>query len=45
MDGKKIKFMLNETYSLEIKIKTAAIINKEVLLRKLVIDICDLPNA
>ena len=42
---KKIKFMLNETYSLEIKIKTAAIINKEVLLRKLVIDICDLANA
>ena len=42
---KKIKVMLNETYSLEKKIKSAAIINKEVLLRKLVIDICDFANA
>ena len=42
---KKIKVMLNETYSLEKKIKSAALINKEVLLRKLVIDICDFANA
>ena len=37
--------MLNETYSLEKKIKSAALINKEILLRKLVIDICDFANA
>ena len=42
---KKIKVMLNETYSLEKKIKSTALINKEVLLRKLVIDICDFANA
>ena len=42
---KKIKVMLNETYTLEKKIKSTALINKEVLLRKLVIDICDFANA
>ena len=42
---KKIIVMLNETYSLEKKIKSAALINKEILLRKLVIDICDFANA
>ena len=42
---KKIKVMLNETYSFERKVKSAALINKEVLLRKLVIDICDFANA
>ena len=42
---KKIIVMLNKTYSLEKKIKSAALINKEILLRKLVIDICDFANA
>ena len=41
----KIKNILNETYKLEIEIKSNAMLNKNVLLKKLLIDICTLANA
>ena len=41
----KIKKILNQTYDLELKIKTSTLIDKNTLLKKLIIDICDLANA
>ena len=41
----KIKNILKKTYNLEIEIKSNASINKNVLLKKLIIDICMLANA
>ena len=35
----------NEIYEAEIKIKTTSLINKNILLKKLLIDICNLANA
>ena len=40
-----IKFVLEKTYSLELSIKTNATINKDILIKKLLVDICDLANA
>lgn len=42
---KKIKFILQETYNIEIKIKSSSILNKKILLKKLLIDVCNLANA
>tara|TARA_B100000963_G_scaffold332229_1_gene323583 strand:- start:6646 stop:7632 length:987 start_codon:yes stop_codon:yes gene_type:complete len=42
---KKIKLIFEKTYSIEKKIKSNSFINKDVLLRKLVIDICEVANA
>ena len=44
-NSKKIKFVLEKTYSLELSIKTNATINKDILIKKLLVDICDLANA
>jgi len=44
-DTKKIKNILNKTYSIEIEIKSNSVINKNVLLKKLLVDICVLANA
>jgi len=41
----KIKRILNETYMLEIEIKSNATINKNILIKKLLVDICSLANA
>ena len=41
----KIKKILNQTFNLEIKIKSNSIIQKNILMKKLLIDICELANA
>ena len=41
----KIKTMQQKTYDLELKIKSNSAINRNVLLKKLIVDICDLANA
>jgi DNA polymerase III subunit delta len=42
---KKIKEILNVTYSLEVEIKSNSIIKKNILIKKLLLDICLLANA
>ncbi len=44
-DKHKIKKMLNITFDLEKKIKTNSIIERSILIKKLLIDICSLANA
>jgi len=41
----KIKNVLKKTYNLEIKIKSNPIINKNILVKKLLIDVCELANT
>ena len=41
----KIKKVLEKTYDLEIKIKSNPIINKDILLKKLLVDVCQLANV
>ena len=41
----KIKNVLKKTYDLEIKIKSNSIINKNILVKKLLIDVCELANT
>ena len=43
--SEKIKRALKYIYDLDIKIKSNSIINKEILIRKLIIDLCILANA
>ncbi len=40
----KIKSMLKETYDLEVKFKSNSNINKNILIKKLIIDICECAN-
>ena len=42
---KKIKKILNETYNLEVKIKSNSMIDKNTLMKKLMVDICNLVNV
>ena len=42
---KKIKTLLKKTYNLEIEFKSNAMINKNILIKKLITDICDLANS
>ena len=42
---KKIKTILNDTYNLEIKIKSNNLVDKNILIKKLLIDLCNLANA
>ena len=42
---KKIENLLKKTYDLEIKIKTNPIINKNILIKKLLVDACVLANT
>ena len=44
-NSNKIKEILKHTYNLEVKIKSNSTINKEVLIRKLILDICNLANS
>jgi DNA polymerase III subunit delta len=41
----KVKHILQKTYNLEIDIKSNPIINKNILMKKLIIDICEMANA
>ena len=41
----KIKSILKKTYDLEIKIKSDPIINKDILVKKLLIDVCEMANT
>ena len=41
----KIKKILNKTYSLEIEIKSNPSVNKNILIKKLMVDVCQLANA
>ena len=42
---KKIKTILEDTYNLEIKIKSNNLVDKNILIKKLLIDLCNLANA
>ena len=42
---KNIKEALRNIYNLELKIKTNSAINNSILIRKLIIDLCNLANA
>ena len=44
-DEQKINSILNETYDIEKKVKTNPKINNNVLLKKLILDICQIANA
>ena len=44
-NSKKIKKVQEATYNLEIEIKSNAQINKTLLIKKLLVDICELANA
>ena len=44
-DIDKIKNLLRQTYDLEFKIKSNSFINHQILIKKLVIDICTIANA
>jgi len=44
-DKNKIKNILNKTYSVELEIKSNSVINKNILLKKLLVDICTMANA
>ena len=37
--------MMNNTYNIEIKIKSNSSINNNILIKKLLIDLCELANA
>ncbi len=44
-DQKKIKLIMKDTYNLEIKIKSNSSIDKHILIKKLLIDVCELANV
>ena len=44
-DSKKVNQALDKTYNLEVLIKSNSTINKNFLLKNLLIDICSLANA
>ena len=44
-DKKKVKDTLIKAYNLEIQIKSSSILNKNILIKKFLLDICDTANA
>ena len=42
---KKIKLTMKDTYNIEIKIKSNSSIDKHILIKKLLVDMCELANA
>jgi len=44
-NSNKIKNILNKTYKIELEIKSNPIINKNLLLKKLILDICVMANS
>ena len=41
----KIQTLLKKTYDLEIEIKSNSLSNKNILIRKLLVDVCELANS
>ena len=41
----KIRNILKQTFDLEINLKSNAIVGKEILIKKLLVDICNAANA
>ncbi len=41
----KLRFILDKTYKLELELKSNSLINKNVLMKKLIVDICELANS
>ncbi len=41
----KIKKVLNSTYDLELKIKTRSTLNQNILIKKLIVDICEMASS
>ena len=44
-DKTKIRMMLNNAYDYEIKMKSNSLIDQRILIKKFLIDICNLANA
>ena len=44
-DGSKIRHALNKTYEMELKIKSDVVIDKKILIKKLLLDICLIANT
>ena len=44
-DSNKIKKALNITYKIELDLKSNSTINKDILIKKLMVDICDMANS
>ena len=42
---KKTKFILDKTYNLEIEFKSNSMVNKSVLMKNLIVDICEVANS
>jgi len=42
---KKTKFILDKTYNLEIEFKSNSMVNKSVLMKNLIVDICEIANS
>jgi DNA polymerase III subunit delta len=42
---KKTKFILDKTYNLEIEFKSNSMVNKSVLMKNLIVDICEFANS
>ncbi len=41
----KVKYVLNKTYNAEIQIKSSSLIDKNIIMKKLIVDICKLANS
>ena len=41
----KINWMIKETHNLEINLKTESGLNKNMLIKKLIVDLCKIANA
>ena len=41
----KIRYVLDKTYKLEIKLKSNSTINKNILIKMLLVDICRMANV
>ena len=44
-DLKKIKKGLEKTYNLELQLKSNSVINSDILIKKCLVDICNLANS
>ena len=44
-NNKKVKYALNKTYEIELRIKSESTINKNILIKKLLLDICIMANS
>ena len=44
-DAKKVKDTLEKAYNLEIQIKSSSILNKNILIKKFLLDICNTANV